>query len=878
MTSLRVLWSRVLDPILRRSRDRRLDEEIQEHLRQLTDDYVSAGMAPDEARRAARRAFGRVPQITEAYREQRGLPIVDSLRQDVTFAARLLRRDPGFAATVIAVLALGIGVNNMLFTILNAHTLRGLPLSDADRVLFLSTFDDRRPDLGVSYLDFADWRNGAKTIASMAAFTTRPIVLSVPDRAADRFDGAFVSASTFSLIGVQPVAGRDFTAQDDRPGAPAVVILGRDAWVARYGGDPNVLGLTVSANGTPATIIGIMPERSGFPGTAQVWLPLSQLPGVHGEPRSVRPLRAMARVADGQSVVEARAELQAISDRLAIEHPDTNARVRARVVPINEQFLGSPTQPVWMAFMAAGCLVVLISCANAANLLLARSVQRAREIAIRLSLGASRRRVVRQLLVEGAMLAALGGTCGLGVASLGVAVFVAAIPEGVLPYWFDYSVDVRVLAALVAVSAATVFVFALVPAIQASRADVNRALKDGTRTGTRRSNRWATGFLAAEFGLAAILLAPFVVNLRTAAPALPTDAAIEAEGVLTAAVSLPAASYPSEERRQAFFDSLRSRLEGLPGVSAASVASVLPVSGGEERTIVLEGQPPTDAPAVRTVTITPGYFETLGVSLVRGRDFASSDGGPGQPHAIVNERFVEQFLDGRDPVGTRLSMTPAADRHGTPEWVTVVGVAPSVRQRPVPTADAVVYVPLRAAPPANAHLLVRSALDTAAVASLARDVVASIDRVLPLYRLRTLAQASRDAQWNGRVSNRLFVLLTFIAVSLATVGLYAVTAQSVLQRTQEIGVRMALGARAPQIVRLIARRVALQLCAGLLAGIAGARVWGWAFGSGRNAVNASDLVTLFSVAAILTVLAAIACVVPARRATRLDPVAAIRRD
>lgn len=880
MTRLRVLWSRALDLLVSGRRERRLQDEIREHLQLLTEDHVARGMSYADARAAAHRSFGSVAQIADVYRDQRGLPSLDAAWQDLRFAVRLMRRDPAFTATAVLVLALGIGVNNMLFTILNAHTLRGLPVRDADRVLFMSTFDDRSPDRGVSYRDFIDWRSAATSVSSMAAFTSGPVIVSEPERAADRFDGAFISASSFSLIGVQPVLGRDFTREDDRPGAAAVVILGRDVWRSRYDADPGVLGRSVIVNGAPATIVGVMPERTGFPATAQIWLPLSQVRGLDAQPRSARPLRVVARAAGDRSVSETRAEIEAVADRLAREHPDTNRNLRARVVPINEQFLGSPTNPAWLAFMTTGCLMVLISCANAANLMLARSARRAREMAIRTSIGASRRRLTRQLLIEGAVLAALGGIAGLGVALAGVRLFSAAIPERVLPYWFDYSLDLRVLAALIGVSAASVFLFALLPALQASKSDVTLVMKDGGRTGTRRGRHWTTGFLAIEFGLTVVLLAHFVVNVRTAAPALETDRALDTDQVLAAAITLPAEGYPSAAQRQAFFDALQTRLGGLPAVSGVAIANALPLSGGDEARVDLEGRPRTadDSPGVRTVAITPGYFETFGLTLVRGRDLEATDGDAGRPHVVVNERFVEQFLGQEEAIGRRISLSDPNAPVGDRTWSTIVGVAPSIRQRPGPSPDAVVYTPFRSTASTDAHLLVRSDVETGALASLLREEVAGVDRSLPLYRLRTMAQVVRDAQWNGRVANGLFVLLTSIAAILATIGLYAVTAHSIVQRTQEIGVRMALGASSPQIVQLVARRVALQLSAGLFTGILGAKVWGATLGSGRDGVTTTDPISILAVAAILTLLAAIACFVPARRAIRLDPVAAIRHD
>ena len=519
MSTIRVLLSRMLDLVLRRRRDQRLTEEVEAHLDLLSRDYAARGLSPAAARQAARRAFGGVDQMRAVYRDQRGLPFLDALGQDVRFAGRLLRRDRGFAITAVLVLGLGIGINNMLFTILNAHTLRGLPIAGAGRVVAIASVDDRGPSCCASYLDFADWRTAAHSLADLAAFSNAPVVVSEKDRLPERFDGAFVSGNAFAAIGVQPVLGRAFRTEDDRPGAPAVVMLGAGVWQSRYGGDREILGRAVMVNGAPATVIGVMSDRSGFPSTAQIWLPLSLTPGLAAQARDARSLRVFGRLRDGRSLPEARAELEAIATGLAQQHPDTNAKIRARVVPIDEQYFGRVTDTVWLAFMATGVIIVLISCANVANLMLGQALRRAREIAIRSSLGASRSRIVRQLLIEGAVLAVLAGTLGLWLAMGLVRVFGSAIPRDALPYWIDYSPDVLVVSVLIGVSAATVLFFALLPAIHVSRTDVNAVLKDSGRPGTGRGGRrWTTGFLAAEFALAVVFLAQFAVQLRNADP------------------------------------------------------------------------------------------------------------------------------------------------------------------------------------------------------------------------------------------------------------------------------------------------------------------------------------------------------------------------
>ena len=814
------------------------------------------------------------------YRDQRGLPRLDTLLQDVRLAVKLLWREPGFAVAAVGVLGLGIGVNNMLFTIVNAHTIRGLPMREPGRVVYLTTRDDRSPNLGVSFLDFTDWQAGTRNFEALAAYNNEPVVVSGDGLPPDTFPGTFVSANAFALVGTRPMLGRDFTPSDDAPGAAAVIVLGTGLWESRYGRDPGVLGRSIVANGAPAVIVGVMPERSGFPSTAQIWMPLSQVPGLREQPRDARTLHVMGRVRDGIEVSQAGAEIEAIVAQLAAAHPATNKQTRARVVPINEQYLGALNNPAWIAFMAVGMIVVLISCANAANLMLGRSISRSREIAIRRALGASRLRVVRQLCVEGATLAALSGTVGLGLAVVGVRLFSAGIPAGELPYWIEYSSDARVLAALVAVSAATVFLFALVPAIHGSSPDLNIVLKAGGRASAGlRGRRWTTAFLAAEFGLAVLLLAHFVANFRATAPALPSDVALQTTEILTAEIALPPAVYDTPERRAAFYAALGERLDAVTSIAAGSVASALPLLGGEPRRLEIMDRPLPDKEqqTAWTVAVGPRYFATLGLPLVRGRDFTAADGTPGRPYAIVNERFVERFFADRDPIGQRI----AVSEDGTtapPVWWTITGVAPSVRQRPTADADPVVYLPLRSMPAANAVLIVRSALRTDALAELLRTETGGLDRNLPLNRMRTMAQVIRDAGWVGRVSRNLARVLTFIAVLLAALGLYAVTSYAVSQQTQEIGLRMALGAGTRQVVWFIAKRVAVQLLAGLGAGIACTRVWDWMFSSGRANVTAANLLSLLAVAAILTAIAVIACFVPVRRATRLDPVAAIRHE
>ena len=882
LTKARVLALRLLEGVRRASRDDRLSEEIETHLELLTNDLIAKGLSLADARTAARRAFGAVDQLKFVYRDQRGLPVLEALAQDVRFAVRLLRRDGGFTITAVFVLGIGIGVNNMFFTILNAHTLRGLPIARASRVVYISTFDDRNRDRGLSVPDFVDLGKGAHTVASLAAFTNGPATVAGDGSAADRLTATFLSANAFDLIGIRPVFGRGFEADDERPESTPVVMLGNGVWRARYGGDREVIGRSVLVNGVATTIIGVVPDRSGFPTTADIWLPLQQVPGFSTRDRSVRTLRVLALVRDDIALSRATAQITTVVEGFPRDDANANTKLRARVVPVDEQFFGRLSDPAWQAFIAAGFLVVLISCANAANLMLAHSMGRAREFAIRTSLGATRRRILRQLLIEAVVLAAAGGTVGFGVSVASVRLFRSAIPQNALPYWTDYSVDARVLAALGLVSLLTVLVFALLPAVQASKADVNVVLKDGGRPsgGRRHSRRWTTVFLTAEFALAVVLLSQVVESIRDAGPPLPSDLVINTKSVITGAVTLPAASYIAPQQRVDGYQRLTEGILAIPGVVSASMTSVLPLTGGPDSPVRVASGPRASAEAIgtaHTVAIGPGYFRTLGVPLVRGRDFAKGDGTPAHAFAIVNERFCEKVFSGENPIGQQIELL-AENTETRPGPFTIVGVAPDIRQRPSADPDPVVYLPYLTSPPATLSLIVRTDLDASRIVPLMRREVLAVDSNLPVYRIQTMTEVVRNADWNRRLSHVLVLFITFIAVALSTVGLYAVTAHGVSQRTQEIGVRMALGAPSWRVVLVVVRRVFVQLSFGLVAGIVCARVWERMFGSADAEMKATDPQSLAAIAATLAFAALIASFVPARRATRLDPVAAIRGD
>jgi predicted permease len=808
-----------------------------------------------------------------------------TLLQDARFGVGVLLRDRGFALTAVAVLGLGIGVNNMMFTIIYAHTLRGFAVPNPDRVLYISTFDDRVPDRALSYPELEDLRTAARSFADLAAFISLPVAVGDEGRVPDRFEGTFVSPNAFDLLGLRPLRGRGFTPDDDRPGAANVALLGAGAWQSRYGGDTDVIGRTIAINGVPATVVGIFPDRSGFPATGEVWQPLAQAPGLARAQRATRNLRVFGRLHAGATVHDARAEVEAIAAGWNTRHPESSAGLRARVVPLGERFFGRFSDPAWQAFITAGFLVLVVSCANVANLLLGRAVARAREMAIRGSLGASRGRVAAQLLIESAVLATLGAAVGLVVSLAGVRVFSAGIPANTLPYWLHYTLDTRIFAALVAVSFGAVLVFGLAPAVHASRTDINRVLKDGGRTGTAsgRTRRLTTAFLAAEIALTTVLLANVLNGFRTTDAPLPSDAVISTDEVITGSVTLPADRYRGAEQRLRFFEQIDQRIRTLPGVVGHTIAAVLPVRPAPEQRVEIEGAaaPLNErTPSAATVAIGPRYFATLSLPVERGREFDDRDGRPGQDQVIVNRRFVEMFLAARDPIGRRIRLTPPTAPAGAPPapWMTIVGVAASVRQSPDTTPDAVVYTPIYAAAPTTVALLVRSPGQRSAITPAIRAQIAAVDPHVPLYRVMTLGRTIDDAEWNRRLSNRLLIALTLITLAFCSVGLYAVTAHAVSLRRQEFGIRMALGAAPQAVRRLVLRRAFAQAAIGLALGLAGTLAWARLFTTGRAGLRFASPDNLLILAALLAAITFAACVIPVRRATRVDPVAVLRQD
>jgi putative ABC transport system permease protein len=782
------------------------------------------------------------------------------------------------------VLGLGIGVANFQAVLVNAVCVRGLPIAHVDRVVFMSARDTRDREELLSYREFEDLRSATRGLTAVAAFASAPMVIGDEGQAPDRALGVYVSADAFHLLGERPVLGRDFTSSDDRPGGPAVAILARSMWQSRYGGDPSVVGRTVRINSVPTVVIGVMAGGFRFPVNTDVWQPLASMPEIASARRTERALDVIGRLADAATLPDVSGQLDSTSRRMAHDYPHTNTGFRITAVPINRRYSGRLTDSVWIAFIGVGIIVLLIACANAANLLLMRSATRGREMALRASLGASRGQLVRQLLVESAVLATLGGLVGTALSLLGVRAIASVIPANALPYWVTFTMDGRVFALLCTVCLGTVFVFGLAPAVHVSRTDINQIMKDGGRGGSAGvgAGRWTTAFLTAEFALTTVMLAGLLLGVRLTRAAERAAVVINPAHLVTASVTLPADRYALPHERATFYEQLEGRLTATAVLSSVAVTTALPTGGASERRLTIGGRPavPGETPlAAWSITIGPRYFDVLAVPGLRGRQFGELDGSAGHQVAIVNQRFAQLFFPSADVIGRRIQITDASAPGAAAPWLTIVGVSPTVRQGRNRDPDPIVYLPLRAEPPISAEVIVRAKTDATSVGPLLREVVRGIDPEVPLQRVMSMDDALAESQWNGHVSTLILNGIVLVAVCLAAVGVYAVTSHAVALRRQEIGIRVALGAPATHVVAIVLRRAGWQLVLGLAAGIG--CTFGWERflgGPGPSDYHWADPVNLAGVSLLLTAIAGVACVLPARRAAVLDPAIALRRE
>jgi putative ABC transport system permease protein len=803
------------------------------------------------------------------------------LASDLRLAGRMFVRQPGLSFLAVLALGLGIGLSTIMFTIIEGVFLRGLPFEEADRIVGIGASDANQgaARLPLSQHEFLDVRARARTVTHVSAMRTGTVNLSGPEGRPERYDGGFMTADAFGVPRVPALLGRTFVTGDDEVGAPPVVVLGHAIWRDRFHADPAVVGRMIRINGVARAVVGVMPEGFRYPGFQDLWVPLV-IDVSHLERGEGPSVMVTARVAPGYTLDEARAELATIAKSLAIEHPASNSTRTFTVTPYIEQFLRADAARFSYTMLVSVFGVLLVACANVANLLLARAALRTKEMAVRSALGASRWRMTSQLVSESLVLAIAGAGLGLGLAQAGITLFNRATVDTDPPFWIDVRFDPKVLAFVAAITVVSGLLAGAIPAWQSARRDANETLKDASRGASGfRMSRFSTGLVMAEIALSCGLLVASGLIIKSVVNLKATDFGFATTNVFTARLALFETDYPDNWARARFYADLEARLERVPGALAVALATDLPASGSSRTAFAVEGATyatDDDYPVAREVSVSPGFFRTLGRQVTSGRDFSASDDERAPGIVIVNRSFAERYFPGEDPIGRRIR-TGRSD--STRPWRTVVGVAPDLYMGDIDNrTPAGFYTPMAQDSGPYAAIMIRAAGAPAALSPAVRDAVAAIDPDLPVYRIAPLIDRIREDDWPYEVFGSLFVAFGAAALVLATAGLYGVVAFSVGRRTHEIGLRVALGATRYNVVAMVLRQGAVEVGVGLGAGLAIAGGFSLVMRDMLYDVQPWDATVFLLVATTLAVASLVACLVPARRAMRLDPMVALRRE
>jgi predicted permease len=808
---------------------------------------------------------------------------VQTLWQDLRYSIRMLTKSPGFTAVAVLTLALGIGANTAIFTVVNAVLLRPLPYPEADRVMFLGESSEQIPDMSISMANFNDWRAQNKVFENLVAYQSDDTVWTSKDQA-ERLRLRRITAGFTPTLLVQPILGRTLAPEDDKVGAPRVVILGEGLWERQFGRNPNVIGQQMILDGEPYTIVGVFPSRlHGSLRQVDVFTSLWRLEDQLGGEvnRGNHPgIYAYGRLKPGVTVQEASTEMKSIASRLDKLHPDSNGNDSVTMRPLLDAIV-EDVRPSLLVLAAAVGFVLLIACANIANLLLARATERNRELAVRIALGAGRGRLIRQMLTESIVLSLLGGTLGFLLSLWVTVVLVHAVPAGI-PRLDEVSVDRRVLLFTFVLSVVTGIFFGVFPALQASHADVNDALKEGGRTGSagRHHRRLRDVLVAAEVGVSLVLLVGAGLMGKSLYQVIRADGGILPEHVLTARFSLPDASYKDEAKRRAFFNQVTTKLRALPGVESVGIRN--PMLGGWQSAYVIEGRPlpePGNYPSTDVGRVTPDAMRAMGMRLMSGRFFTDHDDQNGAHVCIIDETFAQQNFPGESPLGKQISIGGPPTAGQKRDWLTVVGIVAHVKNYGVDQPSRVeTYLPQAQNTSGGGTILVRTAGDPSSLASPVQDVFHSVAPDVPLYNVRPLEEIISDSSASRRLAVVLISSFAALALSLAAVGIYGVMAYSVTQRNHEIGVRMAMGAAPGAVSRMIVRQGLRLAFVGITAGLLVSLIMTHFIASLLFRVSAFDIETFLAGAALLSIIVLFSTWFPARRASRVDPIIALRYE
>jgi predicted permease len=873
---------------MQKERDDELRREIESHLDAEAEDNVADGMSAGQAREAARRRFGNVTRTQEDVRAVWTRTWLADLRLDVRHAGRMLLKNRAFTAIAVLTLALGIGANTAIFSLVHAVAIRPLPFPDPDRLVVI--WEDFRGRGGAATVEaapgnFKDWKDQNRVFEGMEVITGRETFNLTGSGDPERLSGARVTDNLFSLLGVRPVLGRVFLDDSDRARGNPVALISDGLWRRRFGADPSLVGRTIALDGLPHTVLGIVPADLQFPAKgAEVWVPVPFTPEQLAQ-RTTWYLHVVARLKPGVSLEQARADMGSIAQRLAEQHPGTNARLGVNVVPLHEQYVGA-ARPLLILLVGTVGVVLLIACVNVAHLLLARGAERRREIAVRCAIGAGRGRVLRQLSTESAVLGALGTFVGVGLALAASRFLTRLIPEN-FPHGMTLGLEPTVLYVSAAVALVTTVLFGTGPSFAASRVDLQDALRQAAMRGsTRRDRGIRSALVVAEVALTVVLLTAAGLLLRSYSQLSVVDIGFPARGLLVGETPLAPSRYRGTPRRAQFVADVLQRLQALPGVESAGYVNYLPMTfPGGFNGFAIEGRPaPTATQVPRQMAInraiTPDYLRTLGVPVRRGRYFEERDGADAPGVVIINDTMARTFWGREDPIGQRILF-------GGPQapWRTIVGVVGDVRQIELDLSpQPEMFVPLTQLPAITPpfiwprHFVIRTAGDPLALTAAVRAAIASVDEDQPVANLQTMEQLV-DAQLADRGTQlTLISAFSILALVLASVGLYGVLAYAVTQQTPEIGLRMALGATSTSVVSTLVRRTFILTGAGLVIGLAVASLVTRTFAVLLYEVSPTDPFAFAATAGVLIAVAAVACLAPARRATRIDPLVALRAE
>jgi putative ABC transport system permease protein len=809
---------------------------------------------------------------------------MDRLFGDLTSGVRMLFRYPTLSLGAILTLGVGIGLSTTVFCVVNGGLFKGLPFPEAERIVavYSSNPAQEQPRLPIAVQDLAVIESRQTSFEFIGAYGSAPYNLSLEDGHPERFPGGQLTLAAYRALGVKPALGRGFEDGDDQPGAGNVVLLGHGLWCDRYGSAPDIVGRTIRANGIQLTVIGVMPPEFAFPIRESLWVPLRIDP--LATPRGQGPrYQAVGLLKRGTTAIEASTQLAAIAAQLEQEFPASNHGIGAGAVPYTESLFNAEIYAMLFTMLGAGIGVLLIACVNVSNLLVARASLRRKEVAVRMALGAARSRIIRQHLTEVVVLASAGATIGVLLSVFGMRWFTSTLSNNPPPFWIRFDLDHRIMLFVLGLIVLSSLVAGGLPALHAARVNAGAALKDDSRSSTSGSfGRFSSALVVAELAvscgllIAAGLMIKSVAQLRT----LPMPFAIDP--VLTARVDLPRSDYRDSAASIRFFEQLLPRLRAVPGVAAATLSDGLPAAGNGSIPVQIAGKAyshESDHPLAREGIVTPGYFETFQTSVVSGREFSTGDSATGQPVAIVNESFARAHFPGGDPLGRQFKRT----RPGNKEpWLTIVGVVPDLLMEGIGNNGASpigYYIPIAQSDVANGvRIAVRSSGDAAALAPLVRSAVTSLDPNLAIFDINPMRRVIDRQTWFYTTFGTFFMTFGICALLLAAAGLYGVMSFAVTQRTREMGVRSALGARKGQLIALVMRRSVIQLVIGVVLGLALALAASGALRPLLYRVSPRDATVFAGVVLMLIAVSLVATLLPASRVSKVDPVKALATE